>query len=314
MDNNSLFHIIDSLKVQSNLYLKLTFSKKIKSRDGRLEYKSYTPNMSTSIKQEILQLALSDIDHYRGKNLAEYNPVGCLDETYEVIDLDKYRENNIDLYYESINHADYVDTSIDPSDLTFYAISIEGEIDGKNRSIIFFRRLSKFKRLQSKGVIAYFSGNTLNKLDAKIFGIDGTVDMVKVDNKLYIFNHISIERIFDMSNTYDSMTTEALRILKESERIENFEIFEEDCKNDMRVKRALTKMMKESNELESVFNYFDNIKKTIDMFELDIRIVEEEKPMIIYEDKSQLLDFLRIIRDSYYTSVIKERNGIDERA
>lgn len=67
MDNNSLFHIIDSLKVQSNLYLKLTFSKKIKSRDGRLEYKSYTPNMSTSIKQEILQLALSDIDHYRGK-------------------------------------------------------------------------------------------------------------------------------------------------------------------------------------------------------------------------------------------------------
>lgn len=48
------------------------------------------------------------------------------------------------------------------------------------------------------------------------------------------------------------------------------------------------------------------------MFELEINVIEGEKPMLRYDDKSQLLDFLRIIRDSYYVSLIKERSGIDD--
>lgn len=312
MDTNLLFSVIDFLKEQPVNVIQLTFSQKLKENGKFSGYKSYTPNIDEDLKKEILQLSLNDIEQYRSKNLVRYNPIGCIDETYEVVVLKDSEKEKLELYTESLSIADHVDTTIDPSELTFYALSLEVNIDNQKRSIILFRRLSKFKRLQSKGLMAYFSGKELNKLDAKVFGIDGTVDMIKIDDQLFIFNHVSIERIFDMADIYHDMTVKALGVLKNLKRIENFEIFEEDCKNDMRVKRALTKMMNESNDLKNAFDNFDNIKKTISMFELEINVIEGEKPMLRYDDKSQLLDFLRIIRDSYYVSLIKERSGIDD--
>ena len=57
------------------------------------------------------------------------------------------------------------------------------------------------------------------------------------------------------------------------------------------------------------------LKKTIDMFDLDVNISENEngEKVIQYSgNKGSLMEILRIIHDSYYTSTIRNRQGIDD--
>ena len=82
--------------------------------------------------------------------------------------------------------------------------------------------------------------------------------------------------------------------------------------NDSNIRKILTKMQNENNNLERCFDNFDNIVETIDIFQLPININEEEKS-IIYEDKTQIRDILRLARDSYYKSIIQEKPGIDNK-
>lgn len=81
--------------------------------------------------------------------------------------------------------------------------------------------------------------------------------------------------------------------------------------NDLRIQKILTRMLKDGDELNSCFDNFDNVVETIELFELDIDFQRTPTEAIIYEDKKQLMDILRLARDSYYRSLIKERPGID---
>ena len=97
------------------------------------------------------------------------------------------------------------------------------------------------------------------------------------------------------------------------EWVDNFDQFEEDCLNDMRFNKILSKMLDEDGSMERAFGNFENIRSVIDLFELEIGIIEGDMPVLSYEGKHQLMDFLRIIRDSYYKSLICEQPGIDNR-
>lgn len=101
--------------------------------------------------------------------------------------------------------------------------------------------------------------------------------------------------------------------MEAANRIVHFEEFAEDCLNDKRVTRILTKLLGEEGRLEHCFENFENVKNAINIFEIDIRIDRVgEKERLVYEDKRQLMAMARLIRDSYYTSIIQERNGIDD--
>lgn len=67
----------------------------------------------------------------------------------------------------------------------------------------------------------------------------------------------------------------------------------------------------EEERIELVFENFDNVIRCIEIFELPIEIIEENTKLV-YEEKSQLLDFTRVIRDSFYRSIIGEREGVDD--
>ncbi|SPY36267.1 Uncharacterised protein [Peptoniphilus harei] len=48
------------------------------------------------------------------------------------------------------------------------------------------------------------------------------------------------------------------------------------------------------------------------MFNLDINYNEKPRFTIVYEEKSQIMDILRILRDSYYLSIINKQKGVDD--
>ena len=116
-----------------------------------------------------------------------------------------------------------------------------------------------------------------------------------------------------MKDQYIEKAEEAIEKIKVAQRIENFEQFEEDCKSNGRITRILTKLLNEEDKLEHCFENFENVKKAINIFELDIAVkTQGNKEIIVYERKDQLMDMVRLIRDSYYRSIIGERPGVDD--
>lgn len=197
--------------------------------------------------------------------------------------------------------------------LNFYCFSVDCIFNGKEENIKFFRRITKFKKLSSKGMFGQIKNNRFNKLETNMLGIDGDVDAIILGEEVAVFNHVALERIFSMRDQYIEKAEEAIEKIKAAQRIENFDQFEEDCKSDGRITRILTKLLNEDDKLEHCFENFENVKKAINIFELDIKVKRHgNKEIIVYEGKDQLMNMVRLVRDSYYRSIIGERPGIDD--
>lgn len=291
---------------ESDLEFNIFFSRKL--RNGN--YVSFSPNIDAQIYDDLINLIIGYIDKFSNKSIVEYNPTGYKDETIEHYNISNLRDYSKVL--ESFKNSDHVETEIDPDNYNFYTFEITKK-DDEFPNIKLFRRVTKFKKLHSKGIIARFNGNTLNKIESKLIGIDGEIDVIIIDTDILILSHYSLERIFNLDEQFRDTASEFLNQKGLSEGITNFESFYEDCLNDGRYRKTLTKMSSENIDIGKTYDNYENIKKTIDMFNLDINYNEEPSFSIVYEDKSQLMDILRILRDSYYRSIINEKIGVDDK-
>ena len=267
-----------------------------KNKDG---YNSVCPEVSEDIFDMLIQFSVDTIEKRMEEELIEYNPTGYREGTIEFCTIDYV--GNLD---EVINCLDAGNVEIIQDaieNFSFYCINISN----REKDVKLFRRLTKFKKLSTKGMLGIFQGNQLNRIDNKILGVDGDIDLVLYNDEILVLNHISLERIFRIEQQYEIKSKETIDCLRNTGKIKNFDSFEEDCMNDLNIRRILTKMQNENNNIEECFDNFENILTTIDMFELPIHIDEEENS-IIYENKSQIKDILRLARDSYYKSIIQE--------
>lgn len=302
MDISNLRDIIRRDNLEFNLY----FTKK-NNRNG---YDSFSPNVGECIFNVLRDLIYDYTEQFTEVPIVNYNPTGYNDETIEIFnttDINDYRE-----ILSSFDCPDCVETDIDPDEFSFYTFSINtGDVNSPN--IKFVRRITKFKKLNSKGIVATFRGHTLNEIEDKLLGIDGEVDLIIIGNDILILSHYSLERIFNLNDQFRNMASRFLRQEGLSDGIYNFESFCNDCLNDGRYIKILTKMNDENIDISRIYENHENIKTTIDIFNLDIKYKDESSFLLIYEDKSQIMDILRILRDSYYQSIINEQIGIDDK-
>ncbi len=269
-------------------------------------YEAVCPEVSTEIFEILIQNAIDSISKRGQDEWIEYNPIGFREGTLEICDVD-YVGN----YDEVINSFDSQNIEIDPEMIerfSFYCVSIGEE----KKNVKIFRRLTKFKKISTQGFLGIFQGNQLNRIDSQILGIDGDIDLIVYNNEIMVLNHISLERIFKIEEQYEKKSKETMDCLRSTGKIENFDAFEEDCMNNLLTRRILTKMQNEDNDLSKCFDNFENIVKTIDMFDLSLNTNTSSKS-IIYENKEQIKDILRLARDSYYRSLVQEKPGIDNK-
>lgn len=302
MDISTLRNRIQENDLEFNLY----FTKKL--RNGN--YKSFSPNVDANIYEDLRNLIIDYIEQFTNKEVVDYNPTGYRDETIEKLNTSFLRDYSKVL--DSFNNSDYVETAIDPDSYSFYTISITKN-DDQFPDIKIFRRVTKFKKLNSKGIIARFNGNSLNKIESKLIGIDGKVDFIIVNDNVFILSHYSIERIFNLDDQFRDKALEFLNQEGLKMGIKNFDTFYEDCLNDGRYRKTLTKMTDENIDISRVFENHENIKKTIEMFDLNINYNDSPSFAIEYQNKEQIMDILRILRDSYYKSIINEQIGVDDK-
>ena len=269
-------------------------------------YEAVCPEVSTEIFEILIQNAIDSISKRGQDEWIEYNPIGFREGTLEICDVD-YVGN----YDEVINSFDSQNIEIDPEMIerfSFYCVSIGEE----KKNVKIFRRLTKFKKISTQGFLGIFQGNQLNRIDSQILGIDGDIDLIVYNNEIMVLNHISLERIFKIEEQYEKKSKETMDCLRSTGKIENFDAFEEDCMNNLLTRRILIKMQNEDNDLSKCFDNFENIVKTIDMFDLSLNTNTSSKS-IIYENKEQIKDILRLARDSYYRSLVQEKPGIDNK-
>jgi len=272
-------------------------------------YLTYSPSIDRPLQVELKKLVTDALYKARDLEQREFSPIGTIDgciETYSVNQVDSFND-----IIQSMSEDVVVRTEIQPKDvskLTFYCLKINL---GTRGDILFFRRVTKFNRLAKEGFIGKFYSNDFVKIDDTLLGIDPSVDIVVFGNELLILNHISLERIFSIHDQYQQKASQTLDLVKRADRIENFDLFREDCLSDGRVTRALTKLLNEEDKIYLVFENFQNVIRVIDIFDLNIELTEGNTKLI-YEDKSQLLDITRLMRDSFYKTLINNREGVDE--
>ncbi len=287
--------------ITSNTSISIYFTQK-----NRLGYTTFKPNVNISLLSELVELIKDNIEMHLLEDIEDFNPTNYKDGIIERCGIDYV--GNFSEVLDSFSNPDHVETGLNVNNLTFYCI----EVNDGGSVYRFFRRVTKFRRLSTSGILAWFSGNELNKMEQQMLGLDGFVDLVCVDDEIYIFNHIALERIFRMNEKYTSKAKEALSVLREADGILNFDKFEEDCLSDQRYHKTLSKMIDCNANLGDVFKNFSSILQVIDMFDLDIEVEEGDKPRLRYDDKKQRMDILRIINDAYYRSIIGKRTGIDD--
>ncbi|MGE6379853.1 Kiwa anti-phage protein KwaB-like domain-containing protein [Peribacillus muralis] len=286
-----------------DLDMRLYFTRK--RPNGR--YQSYSPTIDPDLQIEIKEIIKAAIEKIQDTAQREFSPIGTIEgyiETYSPNEVTSFDDILESMSEDFVNRQEIPPGEI--SKLTFYCLKLYTE----EGDILFFRRVTKFNRLKG-GFFGKFTNGDFVKLDDTLLGIDPNVDIVIYGGEMLILNHISLERIFSIQEQYHEKATQTLDLVRRADRITNFEQFREDCLSDGRVTRALTKLLNEENNMHQVFENFENVIHVVDIFGLNIEIAEENTKLV-YEDKSQLLDITRLMRDSFYRTLINNRDGFDE--
>lgn len=298
---SELIEKINSFIVGNESYThKLTFTMKKKNN-----YFSFAPNLSLDIAKDLAKHIVTQLEKVSELTPVEFNPIqGCTDQEIECSEITKIERIkdiiiSVDETQElDINHA---------NDLSFYCLTIYDEDDNAYR---FFRRIAKFKKLSQEGMLFAIQGNTFNKLSSDILGIDGNVDVVIINKKVYIINRIAMERIFSMQSTYEEKAIIAMDIIGKTKKIANFSEFKKDCMGDSRFHKTLTRLLNDDVDIKDALEHTEEIQDVIETFDLNIELTKGASPQLIYKKKDDRMEILRIINDAYCRTCIRVHNVV----
>ena len=300
MNNKSDFFGIDKLLKEidsKDLILHLT------GTDNSDNFRTVTPELTSSIKEEITNLIIKQLNYFNSLELKEYNIVGKNDDTIEKVELKDYSDY-FDKIKKSFDVPVEVNKAIDTNNYDFFTFCY-----GNNEKTVYFLRKINRMRALKQGLICKLVNNKFSILDPKgILGIDNNIDLLIYDNQIYIFHHIAFERIFKLRNEFKEKAEKVLNNKIFKEKISNFDNLKKDALNNRNYIKRLAKL-----EGKNVTLFLDKIEKTekvIEKFSLDIE-VENEK--LIYRDNTQAGNFINLMQDSYYQTLIGEKQGIDDK-
>lgn len=299
---NNLKVFID--KINSNQprnVVKIYFSRK--SNSSISKYITHNPSISEAVQAELFNTIFPYVNKQLGSlKLVDYNPLGVLDGELESISTEE-----IPLFQGFLNSITEENINKEMNSLRiekidFYCIEIS--YDGK--TVYMFRQFQKLKKLR-QGFLTRIIDNELNVIDNDFLGIDELIDMIVFEGAIYLFNHISLERVFSYKDEFLKKTNEALGEILTKNVISNIEQFADDCRNDIRIMKRFTNIMTKER-LPLFFDNYDKVPEIVAELELDLDFDEEGK--IIYRERSQLFHIINLLSDAYFKSLLAQRTGV----
>ncbi|QCJ56156.1 Kiwa anti-phage protein KwaB-like domain-containing protein [Enterococcus mundtii] len=302
MDISSLKKIISEADIANEKSFNLSFIEKRKNG-----YTAYIPVLEKSLRESLKNLYLTSLE----KNIFDYeqqkyNELGREDDVLDVSDLKVGNIENIieEIYKQEHRCLDLTKMNLDK--INYYVV----KVFVNDQTIYLFRRFNKQKKLR-KGIKGKFAGNSFVKIDNEIIGIDDEIDIIVFNDEALIINRYALQTIFDLSDYFLGKTDQAMRVIEGYGKINNFELFEKDCKNDGTAIKRLTKIV---NTPELITGFFDNIVQLPKVIkDLSLVISMDPEGKVNYEgSRDERTQILSCIADKYYITLLQGKVGEDK--
>ena len=258
-----------------------------------------------AIQSELRKITLNEIERHREYDQVEYDPLGDMPDTVEICSIGSFPSISQSLDKLNPNNPDK--GNLDPKLIQYFVYEFCS--DGK-QNVYVFRRHNKLKSLR-RGFFASFMDNSqLVKIESsQLLGIDDSVDLIIFKDEVAIFNHVAFERIFDIKDEFLKSATSVLEKSTLSTQFVDYERFCDDLLSNMNYVKRVSKL--QTNKKFAFTVEMEKTKEVIARFKLNIVIDENDK--FVYGDKSQLGDYVNLMQDAYYQTLIGGEDGIDSR-
>lgn len=168
-----------------------------------------------------------------------------------------------------------------------------------NKKFTVIRKVFSYNYLKNKK-IWHYKDSRLNFIEKDIFALDSKIDCFLYDDFIYILSKHNFETLFSYKSHYLEKANASLDSIENSNIVENFEEFKEDCISRSKITRKLAELSK-NEEIKLFINkiktFPEIINDTIQKYNLDVKI---ENNRIIYEDVSSLSEIINLISENYF--------------
>ena len=305
----NLDEMLDIVKKVNSNDVNLYMVHNVNSKKGR-GYSVVNPTIGNAFRQQLQSIVQDEITRYEGSPQAQYNPIGTLDNVVERAKVKSVKpistlKEALDKPLQKFNFNN------DSFNCFIYEFSYKDK-NGELKSLLVFRRTKKFKSFK-KGFIGYLINGTFNELkNSDMLATDEYIDFIMDEDDIYIFQHISFERIFNLRSKFIEKATSVLSNTKLSEKIENFDKLREEALDNQSYVKRLAKLNKGKNDAALFLEDLDATKKVIVDFNLDIKF-NEAGDKLVFRGESQVASFIGLMQDAYYQTLIGKHKGMDKR-
>lgn len=306
MDLEIVKNQIMSLKNHSSSKTSLYFIEKIKAEGDLENYLAYQPSLRLGLQKEIIDIICPSIDKLSKKEQHEYNENGRVNGIIEFCS-SSYIGDLYTKLTQSLIEDNQRETMNKDDKKDFYCI--EFKVD-TNESIYILNRIPQFKKF-SKGIWGTLVDSTFEKASEVFIGIEPNFDLIIYQGEIVVVNNISLQRIFDLKSKYIENANNILTSFEESNKIEGFELFKSDSIEDGNIVKRISKLMMNPERMERFVSNFNKVGEIITEFDLNIEL-NDDKTKIVYTDKKQLNDIVKLLNDAYYKTVLSGEKGVDE--
>lgn len=297
---------IDEFIQDSDCKTKLFFMHKKRNKDN-YELKAINPTIDDKLGNQLKKIVHKEIELHENLPKRPYNILGDATDTVEEVDKQKYANKLKDLL-DAVNNPESIN-KINNKQYNFMIYNFSKD----DENIFVIRRTKSFKKF-AQGIAGIITGGSYKQLKNKnVIGTDDLIDILITEDEIYVFQHISFERVFDLRNDFREKAKELLENKKIDleKHIVNYQNFKKEALSNSNYIRRLAKIQSRATNQMLFLQHLDKTKIAIKKFNLDIE-VDEAKETIKFENKSQVSDIINLMQDSFYITIIGNQNGIDE--
>lgn len=296
MDVKKIENIINNGK----LYIYAGNKKKNKSEVYTLYHLDFKKSLKEKFKKEHINFVyLNSILPF-----VNYNPVVKQNDCVE-----KIHCKDISGLKELHNKFFDIDTSnnINYKSIKFFVFKYIYE----ESELLIFRRHFHSNKLERSFKVLPVNGIYDEMTENKFLTIDTDIDLLILDNYTYIFEHISIERIFVMLEEFQDKANSTLDEISKFNNFSDFENIRQSILSNGRLVRRVAKLSEEPGRSILFLKDIDRTFEVIKNLDLNITINSKTKKFVLTDD-SELNELINLMQDSYYETLIGKRSGTDE--
>lgn len=300
-------NLLDSLNklvafLENCQYTNLLLAAEQESSDSPLiQQLNLHQNVAEEFKENLIKLLKKSLLDIR---LSEYIP-GYKPDGHEFCYIKLVNNPKISRLIEEISQIEQAeifseqDKVID--NLKFYTIICS---DNNGKKSVFFRTYSPKKELNRRGgFVLMMNKGQYNTIKNKVFLFDENIDCFTWNGILFIKNIYYFQKIFKYFEQIRSKATETLNLVTAKIPIQNIDEFKNACTGQLAMMEKLAIISKKPY-LQQI--KMEDIKRTINQFQLDIPVVDEngEEKLVFQKDSSKRWLILKLLDDDYLGSIM----------